>query len=42
MNIYEVINGEAVLVASVSTEEAAKETVEAWKAQGVICFYSNE
>lgn len=42
MNIYEVINGEAVLVASVSTEEAAKETVEAWKAQGVICFYCDE
>lgn len=42
MNIYEVINGEAVLVRSVCTEEEAKEIVNAWKEQGVMCFYSED
>lgn len=42
MNIYEIINGEPVLVRSVSTEEEAKEIVKEWKKQGIMCFYSED
>ena len=42
MNIYEVINGEAVLVRNCSTKEEALLIVEEWKKQGVVCFASED